>query len=55
LPNISADLTNALVVKWKQVLALMFQHLVKSLFRRVEAVTAAKGQTNSILMSMILE
>ena len=33
----------------------MFQHLVESLPRRVEAVIAAKGGTNSILMPMILE
>ena len=35
------DLTNALVAEWKQVPAAMFQHLVDSLRRRVEAVTAA--------------
>ena len=28
---------------------------IKSLPRKVEAVTAAKGRTNSILMHMILE
>jgi hypothetical protein len=39
----------------KQVPAAMFQHLVESLPRRVEAVIAAKGETNSILMPMILE
>ena len=32
-----------LVAGWKQVPAAMFQHLVKSLHRRVEAVIAAKG------------
>ena len=37
------DLTNALVVERKQVPAAMFQHLVESLPRRVEAVLAAKG------------
>ena len=37
------DLTNALVAEWKQVPAAMFQHLVESLLRRVEAVLAAKG------------
>ena len=37
------DLTNALVAEWKQVPAAMFQHLVESLPRRVEAVIAAKG------------
>ena len=36
------DLTNALVAEWKQVPAEMFQHLVESLPRRVEAVIAAK-------------
>jgi hypothetical protein len=50
-----SDLTNALVVEWKQVPAAMFQHLVESLPRRVEAVVAAKGGSNSILMAMILE
>jgi len=49
------DLTNALVAEWKQIPAAMFQHLVESLPRRVEAVVAAKGGTNSILMPMILE
>ena len=39
LPN----LTNARVAEWKQVPAAMFQHLVESLPRRVEAVIAAKG------------
>ena len=34
-------MTNALVVEWKQVPAAMFQHLVESLPRRVEAVIAA--------------
>ncbi|XP_070962114.1 ataxin-2 homolog [Oncorhynchus clarkii lewisi] len=37
------DLTNALVAEWKQVPTAMFQHLVESLPRRVEAVIAAKG------------
>ena len=37
------DLTNALVAEWKQVRTAMFQHLVESLPRRVEAVIAAKG------------
>ena len=36
------DLTNALVAEWKQVPATVFQHLVESLPRRVEAVIAAK-------------
>jgi hypothetical protein len=48
-------LTNALVAEWKQVLAAIFQRLVESLSRRVEAVKAAEGETNSILMPMILE
>ena len=37
------DLTNACVAEWKQVPTAMFQHLVESLPRRVEAVIAAKG------------
>ena len=32
-----------LVAEWKQVPAAMFQHLVESLPKRVEAVIAAKG------------
>ena len=32
-----------LVAEWKQVPTAMFQHLVESLPRRVEAVIAAKG------------
>ena len=36
--------TNALVADWKQVPAAMFQHLVESLPRRVEAVIAAKEE-----------
>jgi hypothetical protein len=44
-----------LVGEWKQVPTAMFQYLVESLPRRVEAVIAAKGGTNSILMPMILE
>ena len=35
-------LTNALVAEWKQVPAAMFQRLVESLPRRVEAVIAEK-------------
>ena len=54
-PTSVPDLTNALVVEWKQIPAAMFQHLVERLLRRVEAVLAAKGGTNSILMPMILE
>jgi hypothetical protein len=54
-PKSVPDLTNALVAEWKQVPAAMFQHLVESLPRRVEAVIAAKGGTNSISMPMILE
>ena len=37
-----------LVADWKHVPAAMFQHLVESLPRRMEAVVAAKGATNSI-------
>ena len=36
------DRTHALVTEWKQILAAMFQHLVESLPRRVEAVIVAK-------------
>ena len=49
------DLTNALVAEWKQVPAAMFQHLVESLPRRVEAVIAVRAGTYSILMPMFLE
>jgi hypothetical protein len=45
-PNLQTsvlDLTNALVAEWKQDPAAMFQHLVQSLTRRVEAVAVAKG------------
>jgi hypothetical protein len=38
-----------LVAEWKQVSTALFQHLVESLPRRVEAVIVAKGGTNSIL------
>jgi hypothetical protein len=51
MPNI----TNALLAEWKQVPTAMFQHLVESFPRIVEAVIAAKGETNSILIPMILE
>ena len=40
------DLTNALVAEWKQVPAAMFQHLVESLPRRVNAVISANGPPN---------
>jgi hypothetical protein len=43
------------VAEWKQDPSAMFQHLVENLPRRVEAVIAAKGETNSILIPMILE
>jgi hypothetical protein len=36
------DLTNALVAEFKQVPTAMFQHLVESLPKRVEAVIAAR-------------
>ena len=50
------NLTNALVAEWKQVPTALFQHLVESLPRRVEAVVSVKGEgTNSILTPMILE
>jgi hypothetical protein len=38
------NLTNALVAEWKQVTTAMFQHLVESLPRGVEAVIAAMFQ-----------
>jgi hypothetical protein len=37
-------LTNTLVAEWKQVPVALFQHLVESLPRRVEAVMAAMFQ-----------
>ena len=43
LPTSVPELTNTLVAEWKQVPAAMFQHLVETLPRRVEAVIAAKG------------
>jgi hypothetical protein len=42
-PTSVPDQTNALVAERKQVPAAMFQHLVESLPRRVEAVIAANG------------
>jgi hypothetical protein len=42
------------MAEWKHIPAAMFQHLVESLPRRVEAVIAAKGGTDSILMPIIL-
>ena len=36
-------LTNAVVAEWKQITPAMFQHLVESLPRRVEAVFASRG------------
>ena len=42
-PTSVPDLPNALVADWKQVPAALFQHLMESLPRRVEAVIAAKG------------
>ena len=41
-PTSVPDLTNTLVAEWKQVPTAMFQHLVESLSKRVEAVIAAK-------------
>ena len=43
-PTSVLDLTNALVAEWKQVPSAMFQRLVESLPRRVEAVRAAMFQ-----------
>ena len=42
-PTSVPDLANALVAEWKQFPPEMFQHLVESHPRRMEAVTAAKG------------
>ena len=42
-PTSVPDLTNALVAEWKQVPAAMFQHLVESIPRRLEAVIAPNG------------
>ena len=41
-PTSVPDLTNALVAQWKQFPAAMFQRLVESLHRRVDAVISAK-------------
>jgi hypothetical protein len=49
------DLTNALVAEWKQVPSAMFHHLVESIPKIVEAVIAAKGGINSMLIPMILK
>ena len=46
-PTSEPDLTNALVAEWKQVPAAMFQHLVESFPRIVEAVITAKGEPTS--------
>ena len=43
-PTSVPDLTNALEAEWKQIPAAMFQHLVESFPRRVEAVIASKGR-----------
>ena len=42
-PTSVPDLTNALVAELKQVPAAIFQHLLESLPRRVEAVYSIKG------------
>ena len=56
-PTSVPDLTNGLGsnTEWKQVPAAMLPHLVESLPIRVEAVVAAKGGTNSILMPMMFD
>jgi hypothetical protein len=46
-PTFVPGQTNALVAVWKQVPAAMFQHLVESLPRRVEAIIAAKSGTTT--------
>jgi hypothetical protein len=53
-PTSVPDLTNALVAEWKQVHAAMFQHLVESLPRRMEAVISAKGDHLSFYLFNIL-
>jgi hypothetical protein len=47
-PTSVSNLTNALVAEWKQVPTVMFQHVVESPPRRVEAVIAAKGDQLNI-------
>ena len=42
-PTSVPNLNNGLAAEWKQVTAAMFQHLLGSLPRRVEAVIATKG------------
>ena len=42
-PTSVPDHSNALVAECKKITSAMFQHLVESLPRRVEAVIAAKG------------
>jgi hypothetical protein len=42
-PNRPTSVPNALMAEWKHVHAVMFQHLVDCLPRRLEAVMAAKG------------
>jgi hypothetical protein len=44
------NLTNALVAEWKQVPSAMFQHLVESLPRRVEAVSQQRSDQLHILL-----
>jgi hypothetical protein len=41
-PTSASDLSHALVAEWKQVPTALYQHLMESLPRRVEAVIAAK-------------
>jgi hypothetical protein len=43
-PTSVPALTNALVAEWKQAPAAMFQQLVESLPRKVEAVIEVKGE-----------
>jgi hypothetical protein len=43
------ELTYSLVAEWKQIFAVMFQHLGESLPRRVEAAVAAKGDQLHII------
>ena len=54
-PTSVPDLTNALLDEWAKIPTDRLQNLVESLPRRVEAVVAAKGGTNFILMPGNLE
>ena len=48
-PETLGDLMNALVAEWKQIPAAMFQHLLESLPRRVEAVNVGRAGVHILL------